>query len=327
MVIVAVLGVTALRSAYAESGHFGAADLARFEAQPYGVDLPDSYAAEPFWLTWSRGDGQAYVTLVSDPLAQEEVRGLGVALYRYSRVGYAWAAFVLTAGSTALAPVGLFLVNAIAVAYLAWVAERKLDQWGPRALVLVAVPGVWISTMTDTAEGLGMALATAAVVMSRVRSRAAAVLLGIVRPDFATALLLRGGPGLILVALTALAAVGIRLLGLGLGLDYAGLNGNLTLPFHGYAEVLAGQPVEYQAVTVGLASVAVVTVARGVRSETGWRRLAPIGTGIFVLMLSPLVLENPLNSLRAASALALIWATPPEADRGPAVTPASTVET
>lgn len=314
VVLGAVVAASTMRAVYADASGFGPSDLERFEARAYGVDLPDHYGDTPFWLTWSRGDGQAYVTLAADPLAQDEVRDLGVALYRFSRVGYAWAALALIAGQFHLIPIGLFAINIFSLAILSWIAVRRMPQWGPRALTLVVVPGVLISVVTDTAEALGMALAAIALVANPVRSRLAAVALGLVRPDFATVFFLRGRKGALLVALTAVGAIAIRLFGFGLGLDYTGLNGNLTLPLLGYIETLPHQPLEFQAITLGLVYVAVVTVARGIWRELGWMRLAPIGTGIFVLMLAPVVLDNPFNSLRAASALALIWAIPAGVD-------------
>lgn len=307
----AVLTATGLRAVYAERGAFGPDDLTRYEERAYGVDLPDDLGHQPFWLTWTRGDGQAYITLAADPLAQSQVRELSVALYRYSRVGYAWAALGVVAGNLDLVPIGLFAVNIGSVAYLAWIAARNIEKWGPRSLALGLIPGVLISTMTDTAEAFGAALAAAGLVGGRLPALLAAAALGIVRPDFVTALFLRGRAGLSLAAATLGTAVGIRLFGAGLGLDYAGLNGNLTFPLVGYFDVWAGQPWEFRAITLGLVHASLVTILRGMRNEVGWVRIGPIATGVFVLMLSGMVLENPANSLRAAVALSLVWAIPP----------------
>jgi hypothetical protein len=104
-----------------------------------------------------------------------------------------------------------------------------------------------------------------------------------------------------------------------LGLDYAGLNNNLTWPYVGYVNVMGTQTPVDRAVTIGLLAVATVTVIHAVLNERGWRRLAFGATGLFVLLLAPLVLANYQNSLRAAIGLSLIWAIPadpePDGDR------------
>ena len=307
------IGVVA-RAGYVDTARFGPTDLRLYEERSYGVDLPDRYAEQPFWLTWTRGDGQAYVTLAADPLAQDETRSLGVSLYRFSRVGYSWLALAAVGWRFEFIPYGLFAVGMISLGVLGWIAARRLRPWGYRSLALVAVPGALISVSTDTAEAMGIALCALALVTSGKRGLLPAFLLGIVRPDFATALFLRGARGGVLVAVCGAGAVLIRLLGLGLGLPYAGLNDNLSFPLQGYVDVLGTQPPVDTAVTIGLALVAVITIGRGILHETGWARLAPLTTGLFVLMLSPAVLFGAQNSLRAAAALWLVWAVPPGTD-------------
>ena len=66
----AILAGLTWRLVFVTSQGFDGADLERFEAQPYGVDLPDAYRDVPFLLAWTRGDGQAYVALAADPWAQ-----------------------------------------------------------------------------------------------------------------------------------------------------------------------------------------------------------------------------------------------------------------
>ena len=295
---------------------FDADDLAYYERTPYGVDLPDRYGDTPYWLSWSRGDGQAYVTLAGDPWAEGPVRGLRVALYRYSRIGYSWAALTLTLGRVDLIPYGLFAVSMISLGVVGWIVGRNLNRWGPRCLILLVVPGALISAASDTAEAFGLALSTLAVTAPMPGATAAALTLGIVRPDFATTLFLRGKRSLWLIGACGVTAVGVRLLGMSLGLDYAGLNNNLTWPYVGYFDVMGTQTPVDQAVTIGLLAVATVTVIHAVLNERGWRRLAFGTTGLFVLLLAPLVLANYQNSLRAAIGLSLIWAIPadPEPD-------------
>jgi len=295
---------------------FDADDLAYYEGTPYGVDLPDHYGDTPYWLAWSRGDGQAYVTLAGDPWAEGPVLGLGVALYRYARIGYSWAALALTFGQVDLIPYGLFAVSLLSLGLTGWIVGRNLPHWGSRGLILLVVPGALISAASDTAEAFGLALSALAVTTPMPGAVAAALALGVVRPDFATTLFLRGKRSLWLIGACGATAIGVRLLGLALGLDYAGLNNNLTWPFVGYFEVLGAQPLVERAVTIGLLAVASLTIVQGVNNERGWRRLAFLSTGLFVLLLAPLVLVDYQNSLRAAAGLSLIWAIPPGAETG-----------
>ncbi|HSJ27398.1 MAG TPA: hypothetical protein VLB67_04260, partial [Acidimicrobiia bacterium] len=194
--LAAVLSGFVARVAFVERSDFGAGDLVLYEQRPYGIDLPDGYAERPFWMTWSRGDGQAYVTLAADPWAQEQALGLRVTLYRYSRIGYSWAALLAVGGQAHLVPYGLFVVNVLSLAALGWIVGRNLGAWGARSIILLAVPGALIATATDTAEAFGLALATLALVLPAAGGVVSAFFLGIVRPDFATALFLRGRHGL-----------------------------------------------------------------------------------------------------------------------------------
>jgi hypothetical protein len=296
---------------------FGAADLLLYESRSYGVDLPEWYGERPFFLAWSRGDGQAYVTLAADPWAQGPAREMTPALYRYSRVGYAWAARVAGLLQTSLIPVGLLAVNLGALGYLGWVAGSRLRRWGPRALALALSPGAYIAFVSDTAEALGLALVTGAVLASTlIPGMASGLLLGLVRPDFATAIF-RGRRPWALLMVVAGSAIAIRLLGfVVLDLDWAVTDGTLTVPFGGYLDALPQQSLLPAAITVGLLLVAVLTTLHGVTArESVLVRLAYLLTGGFVLLLSSKVLIDPMNSLRAAAALSLVWAIPSEGPR------------
>jgi len=315
--VLALLSITlgvVFRLQFVERSGFGPEDLAYYERVSYGVDLPDHYGDTPYWLAWSRGDGQAYVTLAGDPWAEGPVLGLAAGLYRYARIGYAWAALALTFGQLELIPYGLFAVSMLSLGILGWVVGRNLHRWGPRSLILLVVPGALIAAASDTAEAFGLALSTLAVTTPMPGAVAAALALGVVRPDFATTLFLRGRRSLWLIGACAVAAIGVRALGLSLGLENPGINHNLTWPFVGYFAVLDIQlPVE-RIVTFGLLAIATVTVIQGISNERNWRRLALLSTGMFVLLFAPVVLDDFANSLRAAASLSLIWAIPPGAE-------------
>ena len=310
LVLVAITIGIAVRAGYVERSDFNASDLAHFETVS-GITLPDHFAMTPFWLVWSRGDGQTYIALGVDPLAQDETRRLGAALYRFGRVGYSLAALVLVAGQQAWLPYGLFGVSLLSLATLGWIAARQMPVWGPRSLILLIVPGALIATASDTAEAFGLALAALAVLASRHWSTAAAGWLGIVRPDFGLLLLLRGRSGVPRLALCLATAAGVRLAGIGLGLDYSGLIGTLTLPLAGYIEVLTSPATPEHLIVASVMFAAAMTLVRGVTVERSWSRAAYIGTGLFLLMLAPIVLDGGEHALRVAASLSLLWAIPP----------------
>jgi hypothetical protein len=241
------------------------------------------------------------------------------ALYRYGRAGYAWAARLAGLGQVGLIPIGLLAVNVVSVVTLGWIAGAHRDRWGLRSLLLVAGPGALIATASDTAEASGLALAAIAAVASMRAGVFAGLILGLVRPDFATVVFLRRAEVIPVGAAVAAGAVGIRLLGtVGFGLDWAGSDGTITVPLLGYLDVWSEQTAGSRTITLVLLATAIATVAWGLTREHGWRRVGFVTTGVFLLMFSPKVLLFPVNSLRAAAALSLLWAIPRSAPPGKA---------
>ena len=139
------------------SDDLGPADLQRFESLS-GVDLPDAYGDLPFFLLWTRGDGQAYVTLASDLDLQGPAQRLLLPSYRYTRVGYAWMGRVFALGRVDLIPVGLMLVNLTALAGIGALTAKLVQLYGERSYLLLLNPGLYVGFATDTAEPLGLLL-------------------------------------------------------------------------------------------------------------------------------------------------------------------------
>lgn len=287
-------------------------DLVLYESRAYGVDLPEWYGEHPWLLTWTKGDGQAFVTLAADPWAEGPGREFTPALYRYSRAGYSWAGRVAALFRVEWIPVGLLVVNLGSLAWLGWMAGSRLRDWGPRALVLVAIPAALVATASSTSEALACALAAGTVLSAGGgRSAISAALLGIVRPELSTTFLLLGRSGIWPLGATAATAIGIRIFGLAaLGMPWAATDDTLTAPLAGYLEVIPGQHPVAQAISLGILAVALLTVLRAFTERQLWTRVALVATALLALSLAPKVLSDPMNSLRAVGGLSLVWAPP-----------------
>ena len=101
-------------------------------------------------------DGVYYYAIVLDPLATAEAHELiDLAAYRYSHVGYGWAAWLASLGNPAFAPIGLLFVGIVSIggaAAIASVISRQLG-WSPWGGLLVALnPGLVYSVSSDTGE-------------------------------------------------------------------------------------------------------------------------------------------------------------------------------
>ena len=144
MIILALItALTGLgfRSVLTARTDLGPTDLERFESQS-GVDLPDVYGQMPFFLLWTRGDGQAYVTMAADLDVKGPTQNLLLPSYRYTRVGYAWFGRVAALGRVAWVPVGLMLVNLAALTAIGALTGRLVRLFGERAYVILLNPGL-----------------------------------------------------------------------------------------------------------------------------------------------------------------------------------------
>lgn len=307
--VTAILVVVGLRWIVVTASGFGPDDLIRFEQQSYGVNLPDWYGDTPLFLAWTRGDGQAFLTIGT---SLEATRQLGWSAYRFGRVGYSATALLVVAGQKQLLPIGMFAVNLIAVGILGAMAGHFLPRWGPRALLLVVNPAVVAAAIFDTAEALGTLLA-ASILLSQSRGigNIGGLVLGVTRPTYATAIVGASGFGPFIAAIGSAASMQVLALGV-LGLEPPDLAVNLAWPLLGYFRV-SSRVAKPQALLIAAVLVAsMLTVHRGFRSgmPRAGRRLAWLATGLLGLSLGHAVLLDPINALRATGMIPLLWGLP-----------------
>lgn len=288
------------------------ADLIKFE-NTYGLDLPDWYDRLPFFLLWTRGDGQAFVVLASDLDADGPAQELAVPVYRYSRAGYAWLGRLAALGRNDWVPIGLMAVNSAALVAIGSMASALAHPRGPAALLLTANPAIYVGFASDTAEPLGVALLMAVLTASDGRGAGVwAGLLAAVRPSLATAVPARGRNLPAVLIPLALVGVGLHLLGSLLFTGNASIPPDtLVLPMTGYVETWRNLPVA-ASIVVGIPLFAsIATIYWGLTRRSGWARLSWIVTGFLVLTFGSLVLQSPNNWTRAAAGLPVLWGAQP----------------
>jgi hypothetical protein len=156
---------------------FIGARLAVFDGDPSGFvtagDETTDVTSAPDSLRVTTGtegyDGQAYYRLARDPLT-DEVTAEGLTFtrpaYWQTRIGYPFAAWVVSAGGQApLVPVSLLLVNLLAVVALAFLAARLARELG-RSSWWGAVPALWAGYVVGVGQDLTEPLAGALLLAS-----------------------------------------------------------------------------------------------------------------------------------------------------------------
>jgi hypothetical protein len=264
-------------------------DLARlteFESAT-GLDVgPDA----AWFTTGLSGDGAVFTIMAADPLGRDQGKFIREASYRYARVGFSWVSALLVLGRESLLLLGLSAVGLISVGVVAGMALALSRRVGIRGWLLLVSPALFIGFLYDTAEPLAIAL-TATIFFTAGYIPTAA--LAIVRPTFAisTATSWRH------LTLAGVIAVAFRLYWVThfgdalFGVDPIGLP--LVGIFHTFS--LAGGLVVLSGV---------VTVVIGI-----WRRnLAWILCGVLVCCFGDKVLADPINAVRAAGMLPVLWA-------------------
>lgn len=245
------------------------------------------------WFSaWSVGDGQAYVLIALDPSGRKLAEEIPEAGYRFARAGFGWAGFVVSLGRDEFVPQALAIVGGLAVLGVLAMAITLRDGIGPRAWLLILNPALYIGFAGDTSEPLGILLLILGLATS---SWLAAGLLGVTRPTYLIGLWARWRS----LAVGAAAVIAVALYGLIVfGADAMVPDaGRLALPFFGYFD----EPNVWSFVLLGLA---VPTVAVGIRDrDWGW-----LLGGLFVLCFGHLVVQDPVNSWRAAGFLPVLWA-------------------
>lgn len=242
------------------------------------------------------GDGEVFAVLAADPLGSGPSQLIPEVLYRFIRIGFAWLAWAFSLGREQLVLPALFAVGLLAVSGVGFISGFLRERLGPKSWALLINPALYIGFIGDTAEPLGILLLVLSLTVSGFW---AAVALGITRPTYAAALV---GKWKLLSEVVA-AAIVIRLLAFGLfgGSMFATINRAFSLPFVAYFDnpsvvgflVLAG---------------AVFTIGIGIiRRDLAW-----VVAGIFVVVLGVGVTAHPLNAVRAAGMVPVLWAFGPK---------------
>ena len=252
-----------------------------------GVDVgPES----PWFAAGLGGDADIYAIIAVDPAGEGPGRRIFSPSYRYARAGYSWIAWSLAAGQPEWVLFGLSLTGALALAATTVMALRLSDELGYRAMLLLLNPALYVGFLYDTAEPLAIALLTLAFTGG---SFLAVLALSIVRPSYMAGLVPLGTS--FIIGLTA--AIGFRLYWVGhFGDALLGGSGTFALPFIGVASTpsVAG---------VLVAAAGLYTVVRGgTHRDIGW-----ILAGLMVCSLSEVVYDTPINAVRAAGLLPVLW--------------------
>lgn len=316
LVVVATIALALMvRTVLINGADLGPDDLARYEQRAYGVDLPDWYGRQPFFLYWSLGDGQAFVTMATDLGLDGPVQGFADPVYRYSRVGYSWLGRAFALGQAEFVPVGLFAINVAALGALAAWLGKKRDQLGWRVVLGLASPALYVAFASDTSELVGVALASVALFADRGGTWAAATL-GAVRPELAPVLLASNRPWYRAAAAGGVAA-GVRLAG-GFAMDWKGSvfgGGSIGWPIAGYLEAWRHSTIWSVLGSAAFLVATLLTLYVGTTRRKAAERLAWLATGGLLLLLVPQVVQRPGNYLRAAAPLILLWTIPPGISR------------
>lgn len=296
-----------LRFSVSDRQSFGAHDIERYNVT-YGTDIPTT--TPPFFTTWSRGDGQAFVAIARDLNVDEEASELGLPAFRMTRVGFSLAGRAFALGRADWAHVGVAIASLAAYAGLAFVSTGLVDRGlGYRALVIPLLPAPVLATVFDTAEGLGTLLVLTAITTQRTAAIAlSSGMLGITRPSFATALFAsRWSAGSVGFAAGAALAAGLVTTQI-LGLEYTGSSGNLAPPVTGYLEAFDQLDHTRMIAMVSVFALSVLSLALSWDRRLRFPfRVAAFASGVFGLSLgSPVFLSDPYSPFRVSGALALL---------------------
>jgi hypothetical protein len=307
--------VVLLRLGASVSWGFGPQDLDRYAETAHGFEL--SRDTPPFFLTWSRGDGQAFMSIAADLNGDGVSRGLGLQTYRMSRIAHSVLARLFALGRIEWLPYGLAASSFAAYAGLLAVSVRLTDTLGIRSLALGLSPAAIFGTMFDTAEGLGTLLATVALTTSTLwLGVLSGAVLGIARPSYGTAVLAsRVGP--VVPASTVLAGAALQLLLVfGFGLPFAGSGGNIVIPFTGYIAALPSMHIVTIPSALVVLAMAVILFTYSVESRfTGSFRVAAAVSALLAISVGPSTFVGPMSPLRVSGALVVLLVTAPMFDR------------
>jgi len=269
--------------------------LAQFQATS-GIDVGPQTA---WFAAGLHGDGAVYTVIAADPFGVDVGRHLLIPSYRYSRSGYSWLAVALVMGRDHLLLLGLSLVGLASMATVAWQAVKLREILGLKAWFLLANPALYIGFVGDTAEPLAIALLTLALAHGSVL---ATLGLAIARPDYLVGLLSRWR----LALAGGLLGVAFRMLWVE-RFDDSVIGGSVALAWPLVGILEAASPVGWLVIAAGL-----FTVIKGIVS----RDLSWVASGVLVVCFSAVVYNAPVNAIRAAGLLPVLWAFGPRRIEG-----------
>ena len=122
-------------------------------------------------------DGQFFLAIALDPALQNKrtINALDNPKFRYRRIGYPVVGYIIGFGNLQLIPyamVGMNILCIVAMVLLISVLFQT-ESAGPRhrwlPVLILAIPGVWVTLCTSTADLLGITLFTATLVGLRLR--------------------------------------------------------------------------------------------------------------------------------------------------------------
>ena len=247
---------------------------------------------EVVWLAVGmNGDGATFAVVAADPSGSGPGQKLRFPAYRYARPAYPYLSSLSIAGRADLVLYGLAAIGFVAVAGTAIVAHLLNRDRGWFAWLLVLNPALFVGFLENTAEPLAILTLSLALFTG---SRLAAGATSLARPSYLLGLAkdwraLAVGLGTALI---------VKLLWSWRFAESVTSGGfNLDAPFRGVVQ--SPSLVGWIVVIAGLATLLFGLATR----DAGW-----VLSGLLVVSLSVVVVDTPVNAVRAAGLLPVLWA-------------------
>ena len=244
------------------------------------------------WLAGGmNGDGAAFAVVAADPSGSGPGQKLRVSAYRYARPAYPYLSSLSVAGQNDLVLIGLTAIGLAAVAGTAFLAHLLDRHLGWYAWFLVVNPALVIGFLNNTAEPLAILTLSLALFTG---SRLAAGATALTRPSYVLGL----AKDWRALAVGLAVALVVKVFWSWRFVESVTSGGfNLDIPFRGI--------VQSPSLTGGLVVIAgLATALIGLaKKDAGW-----ILSGLLVVSLSAVVVDTPVNAVRAAGLLPVLWA-------------------
>ncbi len=269
----------------------------------YLVSSPTDYLYYEKWDadfgTWPRifytgagGDGEVFAVLAADPFGSGQFPSLLHVTYRYSRVGFSLVAWMFSFGNETLVLPALAIVGLLAVGGVGFASGFLRERLGWRSWILMLNPALYIGSIGDTAEPLGILLLLLAMVGSGLLASA---VLGMTRPSYAVAIFNR----LDLALAAVFTAIAVRLAAVVIFQAPLFDSPSSLFSFPAVAYFFEPSLAGFAVLIAGLATLGVGLTKRN---------LAWVSSGFLVLVLGTAVTKDPINAVRAAGMLPVLWA-------------------